>query len=287
MAMVFISVASFGKNGNDATRSDIKDIMPTYPEFKHEKFRAKAPSFDKVVRVTSNGVNIRKQPSTQAPRLFRLYDLTEECLDCPPEVTWANKISPNKGEAATAYQEEVYPLLGESGDWYEIYIDVYAGTPLNTSAYINKKFCKIEATKPLALSAPECLTFAMVKSGKYAGLCVMCTIDEMEGNCLLQLGKYSEGMLLFPYSITVEQSNDNKIRLVNNDYSYLSVDESMFKSSDLGLMLNLDAFVSEDRFIDILMDNLNKMSNYSTTFYYGVAGDDDWKSIEIINPTWK
>ena len=264
---------------NDAA-SIKKASMPDYPEFKHEKFAIKAPSLDKIVCVTADGVNIRKQPNAQSPRLIAVPN--EDYLDCPAELIWINRTPKKNEEVVYANEFYIFPLLGESGDWYKVYLDRVRGNTVDTEAYIMKKFCKVEKITPLTLPAPEGWNVAMVKSGKYAGLCLMYEFNGMDDEPKLKLGKYSDGMFLFTHTIMVQMSDENKIKFVDGEFPYLSVGKNMFNISDISGEpdLDLNKFISNERLLDVLINNIDKMNKYFTTIYYGVEGVDYWQSFE-------
>ena len=96
------------------------------------------------------------------------------------------------------------------------------------------------------------------------------------------LGKYLNGMFVFPYSICVVMSDDNSINFTDYEYPCLSIGKNAFYSSSAEKM-NLEILTSNTRIIDYLMNNLDKMQSYSTTVYYGVEEDDGWHSMDITN----
>lgn len=250
---------------------------PAYPEFKNEKFNVDIPTIDKVVKVTTNGVNIRKEPNAKSPRLVSQYDASEECMDCPANIVWLNRTLKKNEEAASPSTEDVFPLVEETGDWYKIRIDTYRLNYLNTPAYIMKKFCKIVQRRPILLPAPEWLSIAISNSPKYAGLCVQIYLDDFNGVSEMRLGKYTNGMFVFPYSINFEIANDKKIRFAQREnYTYISIDESMSPYDNT----NISKFVA-DKYLDLFMNNLDKMNKNTLSVYYGVEGDDNWQSMEI------
>lgn len=248
----------------------------SYPEFMNENFTVEIPSLDKLVKVTTDDVNIRKEPNAKSPRLVTQFD-EDGCMDCPATIVWLNRPLKKNENAASPSEDEVFPLIEESGDWYKIQINDYRLNYLNTPAYIMKKFCKVEKTRPLTLPSPEWINVVMVKTGKYTGLCLQCYVSDFEDVCDFRLGKYTNGMFVFPYSIRFQTASDKKIRFVNDgDYKYLSIDESMVPFENG----NLTKFTAE-KYLDLFMNNLNKMNKNSTYIYYGAEGDEYWHSMEI------
>lgn len=252
-----------------------------YPQFKHEKFNVEAPSFDKIVRVTSNGVNVRKQPNAQSPRLVMKLDLTESCMDCPPDLIWVNRKLRRDEQAIPADELGALPYVGETGDWYEVYLDQPHGTQLKTTAYIMKKFCKVGKLRPLQLPSPNSdELIVVVKSGKYAGLCLESYVDAYEGVTYLRLGKYENGMFIFPYSINIVQGDNNGNIRLNEEEQTLIFGKKLWKDSIGEINLDLNTLIQQDGFLEFLIKNLDKMNNSSIFINYGVEGDDSWYCIE-------
>lgn len=255
--------------------------VSAYPQFNHEEFNLKIHRpLDKVVKVTSNGVNIRKQPNAQSPRL--VMKLTETCMDCPPEHIWVNRQLRRGEEAVPADKLDVLPYVGETGDWYEVYLNQSHGTPLNTTAYIMKKFCKVKKVRPLLLPSPDSDDLiAVAKSGKYVGLCLESYVDAYEGMTFLRLGKYEKGMFIFLYSINIVIGDDNgKVHIDEEEHS-LSLGRKLWKDSVGEINLDLNTLIQNEGFLEFLISNLDKMNDSSTIIRYGVEGEDSWYSIEI------
>lgn len=204
--------------------------VSAYPQFNHEKFNVEIPPLDKVVKVTSTGVNIRKQPNAQSPRL--VMKLTETCMDCPPEHIWVNRQLRRGEEAVPADKLDVLPYVGETGDWYEVYLDNSHGTPLKTTAYIMKKFCKVKKVRPLLLPSPDSDDLiAVAITGKYVGLCLESCVDAYEGMTFLRLGKYEKGMFIFPYTINIVLGDDNANARFNEEEQSLILGRKLWKDS--------------------------------------------------------
>ncbi len=253
------------------------------PQFNHEKFAVEVPNLNRFVRVTTNGVNIRKAPDVKSPKLVMKVNLSEECYDCPPDLIWVNRPLRKNENSATADQYDTFPLIGETGDWYEIYLHEYKGTLLQTSAYIMKKFGKIEKLKPLQLPTTDPYDLiVMIPSGKYAGLCIESYIDEYQGETYLRLGKYVNGMFVSPYSITIERSDDKGIRFAN-DYNFytLKFANSYWEDSIGPSNLKLKQLITSEDFLEFLMTNLDKMNSNTTTVLYGVEGVEYLNRMEI------
>lgn len=271
-----VVVYSFIQSENDETTEEESaeetTAEPT-PSFEHEKFTIKPFKFDKFIQVTKNGVNIRKQPNTQSPRLMKLYDQTEECMDCPAEHKWMTRqLKPNEGENAS-YAGLELPLTGESGDWYQVYIGDISSYMLDDYGYISKQFCRVTHREPMQLPVERMddisgFAIYMVESGKYKGLCVAVERDEFYGQ-FLRLGVYYDGMCVFPYSIEYWESE--KTYIENNN---LNVKPGMLSKSNL---------TTSSALLDYLMSNLSHMSSEFTTIYYG----DSESPSSIMMPTSK
>ncbi|MBP3711439.1 MAG: hypothetical protein IJ219_02035 [Bacteroidaceae bacterium] len=271
----FVIYSSPLQEQNESTvdeNSEETTAEPT-PSFEHEKFTIKPFKFDKFIQVTKNGVNIRKQPNTQSPRLMKLYDQTEECMECPAEHKWMTRqLKPNEGENAS-YEGLELPLTGESGDWYQVYIGDISSYMLDDYGYISKQFCRVTHREPMQLPVERMddisgFAIYMVESGKYKGLCISVEKDEFYGQTL-RLGVYYDGMCVFPYSIPYWDSE--KIYIENNN---LNVKPGMLSKSNL---------TTSSALLDYLVSNLSHMSSEFTTIYYG----DSESPSSIMMPTSK
>ena len=236
---------------------DVALSAPAPPSFEHEKFMLKPLKYDRFITVTKDGVNIRKQPNVQSPRLVQIYD--PECLDCPAELRWTTKqFKPHDGESASV-QGIALPLVGESGDWYQVHL---GSIELFEYGYISKKFCKLINRKPLELpigfngniDPNDHLCIYMIESGKYKGLCIVDEADAFNGESYIRLGVYYNGMCIFPYEIPYEHDSRTHIQ----DGTLYAPESALSKFS----------ISTSTTLLDLLMQNLDLMRRESTIIYF-------------------
>lgn len=230
-------------------------------------FNVETPKYQKFVKVTASGVNLRKAPNTNSPRLI-FSEADDGCLDCGPSLVWSNKPLKNGDEAARA---SLLPVIGESGDWYHVHFfqDEYGGYSENV--YIMKKFCTDVALRPLSLPAPQYLNIVKVSSGKYKDLCIEWYYGEYDSENL-RVGRFVNGMFIFAYGIQFSKNeNSNQSEFVKWDNDAINLGKNLFDNETL----NLNRLAANTQVLDLLMNNLGKMTK-ENTLYYGIAGDNVW-----------
>ena len=157
----------------------------------------KVPQIGRMCIVTGSEINIRKSPSTTAPKLMTTcYDDTDDCT-----VIWSNQKG-RRGYTSpyTAYQNQVMPILDETPEWFKVMAaDNYA-----IPGYISKKFskeCEVSPITPEMLNLYDSYDYDEMQrpgviKGKYAGYAVIdCNGFETEG--------YTVGRIIDGYLITV------------------------------------------------------------------------------------
>ena len=156
----------------------------------------KVPQVGRMCIVTGSEINIRKGPSTTAPKLMRTcYDGTDDCT-----VIWSNQKGRGYTDTYTAYENNVMLILDETPEWFKVITpDDYA-----IEGYISKKFskaCEVSPITPDMLSLYgsydyENMQKPGITKGKYAGYAIIdCNGYESDG--------YSVGRIVDGYLITV------------------------------------------------------------------------------------
>lgn len=247
-------------------------------------FEVEKPKFQKFVKVTASNVNLRQQPSATSPRLVFQSNLSDDCLDCDPSLVFSNKPLRRGDEPARA---SILGVIGESGDWYKVYFyySLASDTYYSEEAYIMKKYCADVQCRPLTLPVPEemyGMDVVQINSGKYKGLCLLRDYGYYDVP-LLRIGRYSNGMFIFPYYIeysTYDECDETEFE-VEDDEPSICLNNTFF----IDYQLNLQKLVSDSQTIDLLMNNIEKFNKWETIYYYGIVGDFEWHEIQYTNST--
>ena len=132
------------------------------------KLEIRRPRIINAIEVTSNGVNLRKSPSSAAPKLLWWCEGESDC--CSYEWSEPNKY--RGARPATAEKGEVFAVLSETPEWYEVITHCEGKV-----AFISKQFAKIKELEeifPETLSQPgyydnECPQIPGIQKGEYRG----------------------------------------------------------------------------------------------------------------------
>lgn len=228
------------------------------------------PSPNNFVKVTATGVNLRKAPSTSSPRLIFRNNVSDDCLDCDPSLTWSSR-SLRKGDKPI--NPKLLYIMGESGDWWYVkyYQDAYGDGGYSEKGYIMKKFCKRLTPRSLPLSAPKDKNIVVVTTGKYEGLCLEWLFG-YEDRQILRIGRFINGVYAFAYSITFSKNylETKDTQFENNDYVLFGI--HLFNSND---QLDLHKLANDTKTLDFLIDNRGKMVSDEVT-YLGFEADNKW-----------
>lgn len=233
-----------------------------------------APQIQKFVKVTTTGVNFRQKPNQNSPKLGWGSEGCGLFLDWFAPKT--------KFEDFQRINETILPVIGESGDWYQVYLSIYleeedASGYFVRKAYVMKKFCQDIAQRPLSLPAPY-FNVKMVLAGGYRGTCFY-----LDNDCLY-IGKKVDGMFVFDHYIYVwgnmgkyyQESGAHFQKDVDGDFNRFIFDENV--ATDW--TLDLGKLIETPRVYIYLLRNL---SQTRTTYraFYGVEGDPDWHTIAV------
>ena len=92
----------------------------------------KYPAWEKFAKITTDGVNLRKAPSVNSPKLYSKDESWGHEIHI--EYSWNARsgYTPHRFEVG-----EVFPILEETDEWYHLYFDRY------DDIYIMKKFCTV------------------------------------------------------------------------------------------------------------------------------------------------
>lgn len=231
------------------------------------------PSPKNFVKVVGSGVNIRKAPSTTSPRLIYQSNISDDCLDCEPSLTWTS--GKLRRDDKPANPKLLY-IRGESGDWWYVkYYETDDGeSGYSEMGYVMKKYCKRLSPRALPTTAPRDKHLIIVPSGKYHGMCIEWLYGYYDSQ-VFRIGRYIQGVYAFAYSIEFSKNyrgtNDTQFEYVNSQYS-ISFGANLFDSNN---ELNIRKLANDPKTLDFIVDNRDKMTRSSTT-YLGFEGDSKW-----------
>ena len=150
----------------------------------------------KFIKVTADGVNMRKAPNTKSAKLMMISLNGAEGCDSRATPTWsAKKTKGYSLSPASPMKGEVLPVIGETEEWYHaIYWDFGCG---NFYVYINKQFCKEATMEKWDYDG----SYDTIKSGTHKGWVIIDNSDPENGDELIA-GHLVNGMMVFDYSCT-------------------------------------------------------------------------------------
>lgn len=170
------------------------------------KLEIRRPKIINAIEVIADGVNIRKSPSSNAPKL--LWWCEGESDDCM--YVWS---TPNKyrgASPATADKGAIFAVISETPEWYEV-ITHYTGMV----GYISKQFikeAKLDEITPELLSKPgfydcERAQIPGIQQGVYRGYALI-QKAEFE-NSYISFGRIINGFLVCNWTLdTYVQESD-------------------------------------------------------------------------------
>lgn len=185
------------------------------------KLEIRRPRIIKAIEVTSDGVNLRKTPSSNAPKLLWWCEGESDC--CSYE--WS---APNKyrgARPATAAKGEVFAVMSETPEWYEIITHCEGMV-----AFISKQFTKekeLEEIFPETLSKPgyydcECPQVPGIQKGEYRGYALIQKTGYED--TFISFGRIINGFLVCNWTIYtyIQTSEDAGRFYIYKEYDNLS-----------------------------------------------------------------
>lgn len=186
-------------------------------------FNVTAPSWNKVAQCTTQGgVNIRKAPSTTAPKMVYNENSIED-YECPVIYNgyWSTK---SGGAVQPITFEGVAPVVSEQPGWVEL---LNQGPKGESNGWVSAKYCKVSDVTPIRPSGnPKNGFFRIIDSkgadGTYA---IYLYCDEMNGTSNFFLGRLADGKLVCPYSFDCDYAMDNNSNaaptIKKTEYGYI------------------------------------------------------------------
>lgn len=200
-------------------------------------FTVEAPAWHKLAMSKSDeGVNIRKSPSTTAPKL--VYDENKIDNYQIPLQFFAHWSSATKlGDGVYPLKlVELTPVVGEKNGWLEL---ANVGPQMKENGWVSARYCDVVTPGSVFPGEYGTDNFMWLKSddGNYA---IYCTYDEMDGYGAFYVGREIDGMMVFPYRLFCDSfymDDDKKcdlyISLKGNKFVYTSAQTSDGMSFDL------------------------------------------------------
>lgn len=167
-------------------------------------FNVTAPTWNEVAECTTEGgVNIRKAPSTTAPKLVYNESKIEFC-DTPllSIAYWGTRTG---GNIHAVTFDGIAPVVSEQSGWIEL---LKQGPDWKTNAWVSSKYCKVIETTPIKASgnpSSSQVLFFNIGEDTYA---IYLETDDMNGEATFYIGKVSNGKIVCPYAYTCEYGFD-------------------------------------------------------------------------------
>lgn len=178
-------------------------------------FEVKAPEWSKVaVPIPEEGVNIRKFPSTSAPRPLVDEDKIDDYH--VPLIYYAvwSTATPKKNVYALMFTQSA-PIIKEQNGWYQV-----AGIgPKGEPGWVSAKFCKAVSPEPITIESlkedPDHY-YIISQDGTDYVFCM--ETNEMDMDVTFSLGRIVDGILVFPYSLYAGYEEGTATKLEKNNY---------------------------------------------------------------------
>ena len=232
----------------------------------------KIPTWKKFAIVTTDGVNLRKEPNAQSPKLMSYWSgLDSE----DAKIQWQTPQTPKSFEAFHLEKDQCYPIIETKGEWVKLWIaDVGEFFPVYRDVWIMKKFVTEAPCQPLIDKVLN-NTFSSEGMGfyhRYKGGTVLHPsygfMDEVGIECGFMAGEYCA---VFPDLMSIGLEYDESLatyRLNDNMLTY-GKKYARFVGNDGDMPLFDPAKISEETALQ-LFKNTQKEKNY--TVMYNIYG---------------
>lgn len=162
-----------------------------------------APTWTKVAEcTTSGGVNIRKAPSTSAPKLiYNEANIEDFEIPLVYSAYWGTKTG---GPVQAVTFEGVAPVVSEQPGWIQL---LNEGPKRKSNAWVSSKYCKVSEITPIKLSGnPRSCNFMILDTpagvdGTYG---IYMQIFDMGGEVAFLIGRLTDGKMVCPYEYRCE-----------------------------------------------------------------------------------
>lgn len=163
-------------------------------------FNVAPPKYSKMVTCTTDGgVNIRKAPSTTAPRA--LYNENKiEYFDVPIACYTYWSTGKTGGSIYADKFSGTQPFVSESNDWYEVAnIGPVDKNGYFTNGWVSAKFCTVKDITPITPALISEKKFPIRSIGE-GNLMVYYFDDFLNGEYRFYVGRLVDGQLVCPYA---------------------------------------------------------------------------------------
>lgn len=167
-------------------------------------FNVTAPSWNKIAECTTQGgVNIRKAPSTTAPKMVYNENSIED-YECP--VIYYGYWSTKSGGAVQSITfDGIAPVVSEQPGWVEL---LNQGPKYESNGWVSAKYCKVSEVTPIQTSGnPYYIKFMLLNTPGIEGSYAMFLVcDDMNSEATFYLGRLDNGKVVCPYAFTCSYS---------------------------------------------------------------------------------
>ncbi len=180
-------------------------------------FSVEPVKWTKLAKNNTDGVNIRKSPSTTAAR----YVYNPQPTDAADgEGYWST--AKLKGDEIVITFQGIAPVLSEVEGWNEL----KGIGPGGSNGWVNAKYCDLVNLKgrsqkvvPGEYNTPD-LLWVRYKDGDL--YCIYYEYNEMDGFCAFYIGREIDGYVVCPYCVLCqsELSYENKCGMIESDYGF-------------------------------------------------------------------
>ena len=167
-----------------------------------------APPFKKFVVVTTEESALHQRADANSPWITRWIESDCESDYCENIFQWSDQPAKPGFEMSTdilVSTSDIYPLLGEEGDFYKVYT-IQRWCDIE-SAYIAKADVDVIECSPITAdqleSEDDIFKCSVVKDGKYKGIVLFDEYNELDGE-YLNVGMLIDGVVATPVANNIE-----------------------------------------------------------------------------------
>ena len=225
----------------------------------------KIPAWTKFAVLTTDGVNVRKAPNAQSPKLMCYcegYDGSEG------ELQWQLAQTPKRFEAFHLQLEKAYPILETSGDWVKLWVadEGYFYFP-HRDVWIMKKFVREVESQPITASALKSDEYDIYHA--YEGGTVLHSyfgfMDEMSVDAGVMAG---DRCVVFPGGQTIGQRYEENMQGYKLDEGTLVFGKNVARNmSEEGSMFLFDPAKISEAKAKQLFAGCSKEGYYTVMYY--------------------
>lgn len=223
------------------------------------------PAWTKFAVLTTDGVNVRKAPNAQSPKLMCYcegYDSSEG------ELQWQSAQTPKRFEAFHLQLEKAYPILETSGDWVKLWVadEGYFYT-VNQDVWIMKKFVREVESQPITASALKTEEYEIYHI--YDGGTVLHSYFGFMDEMSLDAGtKAGDRCVVFPGGQTIGQMYDENMQGYKLNEGMLTFGKSAARNmSEEGSMFLFDPAKITEVKAKQLFAGCSKEGYYTVMYY--------------------